>query len=130
MTNLTQPLVLSDLIQRANRLRESDDWESFLPGVDAQWLYNAGNGGPAAALLRHHPGAHVPLHEHVGYEHILILEGEQSDDLGSYPAGTFVINPPGSKHRLYSEEGCLALLIYNKPVRFLETDSATSNGSA
>lgn len=120
MSDLTQQLVLSDLIQRANELRESDNWEPFLKGVDAQWLYQADNDGPAAALLRHHAGAHVPLHEHVGYEHILILEGEQSDDDGSYPAGTFVINPPGSKHRLYSEDGCLALLIYNKPVRFLE----------
>lgn len=130
MTNLTQPFVLSDLIQQASTLRESNDWKPFKPGIDAQWLYNAGDGGPAAALLRYQPGARAPLHEHVGYEHILMLEGEQSDELGSYPAGTFVINPPGTSHQPYSAEGCLALLIYNEPVRFMETDNATSTGSA
>jgi urea transporter len=116
---LTAPIVLSGLLDHAKKLRETGDWKPFHPGVYARWLYDEGGGGAAAVLLRYEPGAHVPLHEHVGYEHALILEGEQSDEAGTYPAGSFVINPPGTKHSPRSAEGCVALLIYEKAVRFL-----------
>ena len=114
----TGPTVLAGLIQRVSTLRETFDWKPFRPGVHALWLYDEGGGGAAAVLLRYEPGAHVPLHEHVGYEHALILEGEQSDEAGTYPAGSLVINPPGTKHSPRSAEGCVALLIYEKAVRF------------
>jgi len=38
----------------------------------------------------------VPMHEHTGYEHILILAGSQRDENGTFEAGTLVINPPGT----------------------------------
>ncbi len=94
------------------------DWQPFRPGVTAQWLYNDGDGGPAAVLLRYEPGARVAEHEHVGYEHVLVLEGDQYDEEGSYPAGTLSINPPGTRHSPGSKSGCVALLIYEKAVRF------------
>ena len=118
MPALTAPIVISDLLNHAKKLRETGDWKPFRPGVHALWLYDEGGGGAAAVLLRYEPGAHVPLHEHVGYEHALILEGEQSDEAGTYPAGSLVINPPGTKHSPRSAEGCVALLIYEKAVRF------------
>jgi len=37
------------------------------------------DGSPAIAVLRYDPGARVPLHEHVGAETILVLEGAQSE---------------------------------------------------
>jgi len=95
-------------------------FQPFRPGVTAQWLYNDGDGGPAAVLLRYEPGARVTEHEHVGYEHVLILEGDQFDEDGSYPAGSFVVNPPGTRHSPGSKGGCVALLIYGKAVRFVE----------
>jgi anti-sigma factor ChrR (cupin superfamily) len=60
----------------------------------------------------------IPLHEHDGYEHILMLTGSQRDEKGVYEAGTLIINPPGSRHKVTSEDGCIALAIYEKPVRF------------
>jgi urea transporter len=119
MPALTGPTVLAGLIQRANQLRETCDWKPFRPGVTAHWLYDEGGGGAAAVLLRYEPGAQVSLHQHVGHEHMLVLEGEQSDEAGSYPAGTFIIYAPGTKHSPRSKGGCVALLIYEKAVDFL-----------
>jgi anti-sigma factor ChrR (cupin superfamily) len=76
--------------------------------------------GPSAALLRFQPGASVPMHEHLGYEHILVLKGTQQDTLSFASPGTFIVNPPGTRHRVESEHGCIVLAIYEQPVRFLE----------
>ncbi len=71
------------------------------------------------ALLRYAPGAEVPAHRHDGYELIYVLEGEQSDERGSYSAGSFVINEPGVSHRVVSLGGCVVLIHWQRPVVFL-----------
>jgi len=103
-----------------SKLGKDEDWQPFREGVTAQWIYKEPDGGPAAVFLRYVPGARVPLHEHVGYEHILILQGDQYDEHGEYPEGSFVVNPPGSQHSPGSKGGCIALLIYEKAVRFVD----------
>lgn len=115
----TAPLVTANLLQTVEALRHSEDWQAFRLGVEAHWLYKEEDGGPAAVLLRYEPGARVAVHEHVGYEHLLVLEGDQYDEYGSYPAGSFIINPPGTRHSPGSKGGCIALLIYEKAVRFV-----------
>jgi urea transporter len=115
----TIPTVLAGLLERAKNLRETCDWKPFRPGVSAHWLYDEGGGGAAAVLLCYEPGAQVSLHEHVGHEHMLVLDGEQSDEAGTYRAGTFVIYAPGTRHSPKSADGCVALLIYEKAVDFL-----------
>ena len=50
----------------------------------------------------------------------LVLEGDQFDEEGAYRAGSFVIHPPGTRHSPGSVGGCIALLIYEKGVRFVE----------
>ncbi|MEO1199158.1 MAG: cupin domain-containing protein [Pseudomonadota bacterium] len=121
MVATESPIVLDGLLERAKALRQGDDWESFRPGVEARWLYRVGDGGAAAVLLRYQPGARVALHEHVGYEHLLVLEGDQYDEFGTYPSGTLAINVPGTRHSPGSKGGCVALLIYEKAVRFVES---------
>jgi anti-sigma factor ChrR (cupin superfamily) len=49
-----------------------------------------------------------------------VLAGAQRDCNGNATAGTLMINPPGTRHRIQSEAGCIVLAIYEKPVRFLE----------
>lgn len=93
-------------------------WERLRDGVEVCWLYRNGEHGPAAAFLRYAPGARVPLHLHAGYEHVLILEGSQTDRTGRQRAGAIIVNPPGTRHEVVSEEGCLALLIWERPVIF------------
>ena len=122
MPSLTEPIVIADLVEYAKKLRTTDDWEPFRPGVTAHWLYKEGGDGARAVLLRYEAGARVAVHEHVGYEHLFILEGDQYDEDGSYPAGSFVIHPPGTRHSPGSVGGCIALLIYEKAVRFVESE--------
>lgn len=121
MSDTPASIVLPDLMDIAQRLANAEDWQPFRPGVTAHWLYKEPDGGPSAVFLRYEPGARVALHEHVGYEHMLVIEGDQYDEHGAYPAGTFVAHPPGTRHSPGSHGGCIALLIYNKAVRFIET---------
>ncbi|MGD9648893.1 MAG: cupin domain-containing protein [Pirellulales bacterium] len=119
MTVQTGSIVISDLLNTAAKLRQTDDWELFRPGVTAHWLYKDQHTGAAAVLLRYEPGARVALHEHLGFEHMLVLAGDQYDEDGVYPQGSFTIHPPGSQHSPGSHGGCVALLIYEKGVRFV-----------
>jgi anti-sigma factor ChrR (cupin superfamily) len=82
------------------------------------WIYGKDHDGPRAAFLRYQPGASVPTHEHLGYEHIFVLAGAQSDGTTRYPAGTFSVFPPGWHHAIESPEGCLALAIWTGPLAF------------
>jgi anti-sigma factor ChrR (cupin superfamily) len=94
-------------------------WEPFREGVEIHRLYDRGENGPSAALLRYRPGARVPMHAHTGYEHIFIISGSQVDRCGSHTAGTLIVNPPGSQHDVHSPEGCTVLAIWERPVIFL-----------
>lgn len=93
-------------------------WESFRHGVEVCWLYRNGEHGPAAAYLRYAPGARIPFHWHASYEHVFILAGSQTDANGCHGKGAFVVNPPGSAHEVVSESGCVALVIWERPVVF------------
>jgi anti-sigma factor ChrR (cupin superfamily) len=123
MLQLPDPLVLPDLLAYARDLEGAGDWAPFRPGVTAHWLYDEGNGGASAVLLRYEAGARVSEHAHVGHEHLFVLEGEQYDEDGTYPAGSFVIHPPGTSHSPGSIGGCVALLIYERAVRFGDAGS-------
>ncbi len=72
------------------------------------------------ALLRYAPGASVPRHRHAGLETVIVLDGEQSDERGSYPAGSLVLNAEGSAHSVRSEGGCVVLIQWQRPVELLE----------
>jgi anti-sigma factor ChrR (cupin superfamily) len=112
-------LTLKDLF-RISEWQHTLPWVPFRDGIDIHRLYGDGNGGPATALLRFHPGARVPLHEHTGYEHILVLSGSQDDEQGTADPGSLIINPPGTRHSIVSAAGCIVLAIYEKPVAFLD----------
>jgi anti-sigma factor ChrR (cupin superfamily) len=116
-----QPLLLKQLnIYHIVDHEDEIAWEPYKEGVEIFRLYGDGLIGPTAALIRYRAGAEVPLHEHTGYEHILILAGSQRDENGVFDAGSLAINLPGSRHKVISDEGCIVLAIYEKPARFLE----------
>jgi anti-sigma factor ChrR (cupin superfamily) len=98
------------------------DFRPFRPGIEILRLYEQDGG--AAAVLRYRPGARLPAHRHEAHELIYVLAGEQSDERGSYPAGTVIVNPPGSSHSVWSPTGCLVLVVWRGPVTFLEQPSA------
>jgi anti-sigma factor ChrR (cupin superfamily) len=63
-------------------------------------------GSEHVALVRWAPGTVFQPHGHPSGEEILVLSGVFQDDQGSYPAGSWLRNPPDSVHRPLSEEGC------------------------
>ena len=94
-------------------------------GVDIFPLYDAkneNNEGPSAALLRYEPGARVTRHVHLGYELIFVLDGVLQNDNGAHEAGTLEICPPGSTHELWSEQGCIFLVVWEQPVSTVGVD--------
>jgi len=93
-------------------------FELLRPGIEIARLYGDDKRGPSAAYLRYAPGASLPSHVHNGYEHIFVLQGEQSDEHGSYGPGSCLISAPGSRHRVQSATGCLVLAVWCEPVAF------------
>ena len=61
----------------------------------------------ATSIVSYKPGSKFGAHPHELGEEIFVLEGTFSDEMGSYRAGTYILNPPGSSHSPFSEEGCL-----------------------
>ena len=63
-------------------------------------------GSEHVALVRWAAGTVFQLHGHPGGEEIYVLDGVFQDEHGSYPAGSWLRNPPGSVHQPWSEAGC------------------------
>ncbi len=74
----------------------------------------------ATSLVRYAPGSSFAPHSHDLGEEFIVLQGVFSDEAGDYPAGTYVRNPPGSRHRPHSDGGCL---IFVKLRQFHPLDS-------
>jgi quercetin dioxygenase-like cupin family protein len=83
-------------------------WEPSPSGsVCRKPLYRRGGElGPVTGLVRYAPGGSFREHTHPEGEEILVLEGVFSDEHGDYPAGTFLMNPHGSRHSPGSVSGC------------------------
>ena len=60
----------------------------------------------ATSIVRYDAGARFDAHLHELGEEILVLDGTLGDDFGSYGPGTYLKNPPGSRHAPFSEGGC------------------------
>lgn len=76
------------------------------------------------ALVRWQPGTYFNRHTHFGGEEIYVLEGTFEDELGAYPAGTWIRSPHRSMHTPFSDEGCL---IYVKVGHLLAELGTLSN---
>lgn len=111
-------IVLEGLLDVANTLRP-EDWKPFHPGIVCHPIYETADDGPAAMLLRYAAGAHAPVHVHQGYEHIFVLSGSQTDERRRHVAGSFMVHPPGTEHRVHSEDGCVVLAIWERRVRLI-----------
>jgi anti-sigma factor ChrR (cupin superfamily) len=114
---MVQSQAFAELLQRA-AVPERLSWQPLRPGVEFHALYGQPGQGPAAALLSYAPGATVPAHRHTDYEHILVLHGAQRDEHGVYGAGTLLVNPPGSRHTVVSDAGCVVLAIWAGALEF------------
>ncbi|NDV91031.1 cupin [Alteromonas sp. 345S023] len=70
--------------------------------------------GHTTSVVKYEAGASFKQHSHPYGEEILVLEGVFSDEHGDYPKGTYLRNPPGSKHSPFSKGGCVILVKLNQ----------------
>lgn len=81
---------------------------SPLPGVERRPLYRlGGEQARATSLVRYAPGSRFSEHLHSGGEEFLVVDGVFEDEHGRYPAGSYVRNPPGSRHTPGASGGCM-----------------------
>ncbi|SDJ93741.1 cupin domain-containing protein [Microbulbifer yueqingensis] len=85
------------------------NWQS---GTEAKVLPLHALDRERVTLMRLEPGREFRDPDPSGGEEILVLEGVLRDDLGSYPAGSWIRNPPGEVHALSTTGG--PALIYRK----------------
>ena len=86
---------------------KSADWQAGGPGREVLPLYGEDGYPESIRLVRLAPGTEVPEHDHPGGEEVFVIEGGIEDEDGRYGAGDWLRSPPGSRHRVRSEQGCL-----------------------
>jgi ChrR Cupin-like domain len=87
-------------------------WQaSPIPGVERKMLDRIGDEvARATTIVRYAPRSQFSPHAHGGGEEFLVLEGVFQDEHGDYPVGTYVRNPPTSRHNPGSVSGCTILV--------------------
>ncbi|WP_117233896.1 cupin domain-containing protein [Vibrio maerlii] len=80
--------------------------------------------GYTTSIVKYEPGSRFSEHRHPMGEEILVLSGVFSDEHGDYPAGSYLRNPPNSRHSPFSHEGCE---IFVKLNQFSIEDTTTIN---
>jgi ChrR Cupin-like domain len=80
---------------------------SPLPGVERRMLDRIGDEiARATTIVRYAPGSTFSPHTHDGGEEFLVLDGVFQDEHGDFPAGSYIRNPPMSRHTPGSRSGC------------------------
>lgn len=85
-------------------------WTAAGPGIHTLALYRDPRHAETATLVRLDRGAALPPHSHDAVEECYVLAGTLTDADGTYPAGTWLRNPPGSRHAPASAAGCTFLI--------------------
>lgn len=99
----------SDFSQRAAVHASRLPWvPSPMAGVERRMLDRIGDEvARATSIVRYAPLSHFSPHTHGGGEEFLVLEGVFEDEHGEFPAGSYVRNPPTSRHTPGSTPGCI-----------------------
>lgn len=99
----------ADFDQRVLLHADEIDWAaSPMPGVSRRPLDRIGGEvARATTIVRFDPGSVFSPHTHDGGEEFIVLEGVFQDEQGDFPTGTYVRNPPTSRHTPGSAPGCV-----------------------
>jgi hypothetical protein len=98
----------ADFSQRAVVHAATLPWvASPMAGVDRRMLDRIGEEvARATSIVRYAPESHFSPHTHGGGEEFLVLDGVFQDEHGDYPRGSYVRNPPTTRHKPGSAPGC------------------------
>jgi len=109
----TVPPLNADFSQRVVMHGSDIDWEpSPMPGVERRRLdrmtteRDGERRERVTTIVRYAPGSAFSSHVHGGGEEFVVLDGVFQDDYGDWPAGSYIRNPPGSRHTPGSAPGC------------------------
>jgi quercetin dioxygenase-like cupin family protein len=85
--------------------------DSPAAGVSRRMLDRIGDEvARATSIVRYAPGSRFSPHVHGGGEEFIVLDGVFQDEHGDFPPGSYVRNPPQSRHTPGSEAGCTILV--------------------
>jgi anti-sigma factor ChrR (cupin superfamily) len=84
---------------------QQGSWHETQPGLRYQLLHS--HGDESVALVELKAGVPGITHTHSGGEEIFVIKGVLQDEFGTYPAGTWLRQPPGSAHGPYAVEDVL-----------------------
>lgn len=100
--------VNDDFSKRVVMHGDAIDWEdSPMPGVQRRRLDRVqGDSDRVTTIVRYAPDSQFSAHVHAGGEEFIVLDGVFEDDYGNWPVGSYIRNPPGSKHTPGSKPGC------------------------
>jgi len=98
----------SDFARRAVVHAAALPWvASPIAGVERRMLDRVGDEvARATTIVRYAPESLFSPHVHSGGEEFLVLEGVFQDEHGDFPAGSYIRNPPQSRHTPGSKPGC------------------------
>jgi anti-sigma factor ChrR (cupin superfamily) len=101
------------VVLELSRLQWAD---SSLPGIKRKLLeYHGDEISRSTSVLRYESNTQFEPHSNKPGQEILVLEGVYEDDTGSYGAGTYILNPPGTSHATGSKSGCTIFVKNNDP---------------
>ncbi|MEL7130839.1 MAG: cupin domain-containing protein [Pseudomonadota bacterium] len=97
----------ADFTQTVRVLNADNPWRaSPSAGVQRKMLDRIGDEvARATTIVRFAPGSAFAPHTHDGGEEYIVLEGGFLDEVGDFPVGTYVRNPPTSRHTPSSKPG-------------------------
>ena len=82
--------------------------DSPVVGVQRRMLDRIGDEvARATTIVRYAPGSKFTAHTHSGGEEFIVLDGVFQDEHGDYPTGSYIRNPPTSRHTPGSAPGCI-----------------------
>lgn len=105
---MTHELVNADFARRIVIATNALPWiASPQAGIERRLLDRVGGEvARATSLVRYVPNSAFPAHEHGLGEEFFVLSGVFSDEHGDYGEGTYVRNPPRSRHTPRTAGGC------------------------
>jgi hypothetical protein len=99
----------ADFTQRVVMHGDEIAWQdSPMAGVSRRMLDRIGDEvARATSIVRYAPGSAFSPHVHTGGEEFIVLDGVFQDEHGDFPAGSYIRNPPQSRHTPRSAPGCV-----------------------
>lgn len=102
------------------------DWKPLLEdGVNTHGIYvkplryDPETGRPPSILLKFDPGAQYPCHNHPAGEELFVLQGSCTIEGAELSTGDYLYTPPGFKHSVKSNGGCVLFLMIPQEVEIL-----------